>query len=268
MTAGAPVEAVAGQTVESAVVAAFTDADPARTEQHYSAEIHWGDGTSSPGTVERTSPGNFEVRGAHTYDRAGVFGVTVNVTAHYYRNPSQPSASEVVYCRTVGTRLTAVVAPEAPAPELTGLNISTEVGAPLPGPGEWTALATFAASPDDADRYTAEVFLGTGSQSVAAFVEPDPVFGGLVVVVSSDTYYQLPGTYTARVVVRDTTVNTEPGGAVVATADATVTVADPFITDLSDLTGAPLALEEGDERAGLVQFQANSCASGSRCWQP
>src|ERR1051326_2821174 len=48
----------------------------------FNATIHWGDGTSSKGTVTRVLSGNpneFQVRGSHTYAKKGKFTVTINV---------------------------------------------------------------------------------------------------------------------------------------------------------------------------------------------
>ena len=49
----------------------------------FNATIHWGDGTSSKGTVSRVFSGNpnqFKVRGSHTYANKGKFTVTINVS--------------------------------------------------------------------------------------------------------------------------------------------------------------------------------------------
>lgn len=48
----------------------------------FNATIHWGDGTSSRGSVTRVFSGNpneFKVRGSHTYAKKGKFTVTINV---------------------------------------------------------------------------------------------------------------------------------------------------------------------------------------------
>ncbi|HSK43759.1 MAG TPA: hypothetical protein VLA83_07725, partial [Candidatus Binatia bacterium] len=49
----------------------------------FNATIHWGDGTSSRGTVNRVFTGNpnqFKVRGSHTYANKGKFTITINVS--------------------------------------------------------------------------------------------------------------------------------------------------------------------------------------------
>src|SRR6266853_1173501 len=49
----------------------------------FNATIHWGDGTSSKGTVTRVltgKPNEFKGRGSHTYANKGKFTVTINVS--------------------------------------------------------------------------------------------------------------------------------------------------------------------------------------------
>jgi len=58
------------------LAATFTDADPGGTLSDYRATINWGDGTSSPGTVNR----NLSVTGSHAYARTGTYQVTTTVT--------------------------------------------------------------------------------------------------------------------------------------------------------------------------------------------
>jgi hypothetical protein len=58
-------------------LASFTDADPAAQAGDYTAQILWGDGSGSGGTVAVASPGVFAVNGAHVYAQSGTY--TVNV---------------------------------------------------------------------------------------------------------------------------------------------------------------------------------------------
>jgi uncharacterized delta-60 repeat protein len=63
----------------SGVVATFTDPDPNGRIGDYTADINWGDGSSSSGTVVSDGKGGFNVTGAHTYDHEGIAfaGVTL-----------------------------------------------------------------------------------------------------------------------------------------------------------------------------------------------
>jgi hypothetical protein len=71
------IQATAGQSFSGAV-ATFTDADGAGAS-HFTATIHWGDGTVSTGTVTVNAQGALEVDGAHTYARAGKYRVRISV---------------------------------------------------------------------------------------------------------------------------------------------------------------------------------------------
>jgi hypothetical protein len=62
----------------SGVVAAFSDADPSATLAQYSANIAWGDGSASPGSISAGVSG-FTVSGTHTYAEEGTPVVTVAI---------------------------------------------------------------------------------------------------------------------------------------------------------------------------------------------
>jgi len=74
-----------GQTLSSTegaqvtgVVANFSDADPSGTVAQYSANIAWGDGSASPGSISAGASG-FTVSGTHTYVEEGTPVVTVSI---------------------------------------------------------------------------------------------------------------------------------------------------------------------------------------------
>jgi hypothetical protein len=68
LTAGAPF---------SAAVAAFTNADPFDSAASYAADIFWGDGSVSGGTVSGT--GTLTVCGSHTYADPGSYTLSVSI---------------------------------------------------------------------------------------------------------------------------------------------------------------------------------------------
>jgi PASTA domain len=58
-------------------LASFTDADPAAQAGDYTAQILWGDGSGSDGTIAVASAGIFAVDGAHIYTQSGIYTVKV-----------------------------------------------------------------------------------------------------------------------------------------------------------------------------------------------
>jgi uncharacterized repeat protein (TIGR01451 family) len=75
---GNPPHGTAGVQLANVVVGTFTDQQK-ETLGSYSATIHWGDGTTSTGTVT-DPPGTLHVSGTHTYANAGTYGMTVTLT--------------------------------------------------------------------------------------------------------------------------------------------------------------------------------------------
>jgi hypothetical protein len=81
--AATPVSALSvsglGSASFSGRLASFTDADPGNQAGDYIAQILWGDGAVSQGTVAATSPGVYAVTGAHAYAQSGTYSVTALV---------------------------------------------------------------------------------------------------------------------------------------------------------------------------------------------
>jgi hypothetical protein len=75
---GANLSGTAGQAV-SGVVAHFSDANPAAGAGELSAQIAWGDGSTSAGTVAAAAGGGFDVTGAHTYSTVGAYTTTITI---------------------------------------------------------------------------------------------------------------------------------------------------------------------------------------------
>jgi len=62
------------------VVASFTDSYPSLTAASYNSSITWGDGHSTPGTVEANGQGGFNVIGTNVYQTPSTTPLTVVVT--------------------------------------------------------------------------------------------------------------------------------------------------------------------------------------------
>ena len=72
----------------SGPVATFTAAVPFAVAS-FSAQVDWGDGNTSAGTLSQNSDGSYTVSGSHTYSTAQTYSVTTKITD----NPSKISAS-------------------------------------------------------------------------------------------------------------------------------------------------------------------------------
>ena len=113
---------VAG-TLTSAVVASFTDSDPATIPGQFTATINWGDGSASSAGVVSVAGAGFEVTGSHTYStpasdpivvtiKDSVSGVTVTAdsTAQVAAQSYTLSASGLTFAATTGVAFQGTVA--------------------------------------------------------------------------------------------------------------------------------------------------------------
>jgi len=104
--AGVDSSGAAGRSLV-AVVAHLQDASPAGTADDLSAQIDWGDGSTSAGTVAAAGGGGFDVTGTHTYTDTGSYAVTASITdvggstttanstAHIAATASQPPSASL-----------------------------------------------------------------------------------------------------------------------------------------------------------------------------
>ena len=75
---GRNVSGTAGQSLTT-MVAHIIDANPGAGASDFAAQITWGDGTSSPGSVAAAAGGGFDVTGTHTYNAAGNYPVNTSI---------------------------------------------------------------------------------------------------------------------------------------------------------------------------------------------
>jgi hypothetical protein len=68
-----------GLTVSNQTVAVFEEADTSDTASEFQATVHWGDGTTSTGTISGSN-GLFQVQGSHTYATSGVYVTEVDLS--------------------------------------------------------------------------------------------------------------------------------------------------------------------------------------------
>jgi Ca2+-binding RTX toxin-like protein len=74
---GKTITAAALTATRNAVVATFTDADPAGTAANWTSTINWGDGGTSRGVVVKNDDGTFSVLGSHQYNVENSFPLQV-----------------------------------------------------------------------------------------------------------------------------------------------------------------------------------------------
>ncbi len=72
-------------------LASFTAGNPAAAVSDFSAQINWGDGSTSSGTVALVSPGQFDVSGTHAYAGFGTYAASVTVTDTNLAQTPQPN---------------------------------------------------------------------------------------------------------------------------------------------------------------------------------
>jgi virginiamycin B lyase len=72
-------------------VTTFFDGNPSGAASDFSAQINWGDGATSAGSVQSAGAGQFGVNGDHTYAQAGTYPVTVTINDVNPAHTPQPN---------------------------------------------------------------------------------------------------------------------------------------------------------------------------------
>ncbi|HQU45447.1 MAG: hypothetical protein B7Z73_00935, partial [Planctomycetia bacterium 21-64-5] len=78
-TGGYTINATAGAGFSQQLVATFVDPSGDETMGDYSAQINWGDGQTSAGTLVPDPSNGFDVLGDHQYSSAGMFTIEVSI---------------------------------------------------------------------------------------------------------------------------------------------------------------------------------------------
>jgi hypothetical protein len=202
-----------GASTGSIAVASFTDANPGNHSADFTATIHWGDGTSSAGTVSY-SGGTYTVSGSTTYAEEGSYTVTVDV--------ADDGGSKLS-----GIGKTTVTVADA---TLTDTSSTQSAGSTEGASTGTIAVATFTdANPgNNAAEITAAIHWGDGTSSDGTV----SYAGGTYTVTGSSAYAE-EGSNTVTVDVTDT-----GGSKLTGIGKTTVTVADAALTDTSSTLSA------------------------------
>jgi hypothetical protein len=183
----------------------FTDGNPLAQTGDFSATINWGDGTTSPATIDATpfpqttGPGGstfpgftlYTVNGDHTYDTAGSF--TAHVTINDVMGTATASSNTQVTVAPMPLTLAASPSPLTATENtpFTGLTVANVAE------GGDKSAADFAATIDWGDGSSpTSGQIGAGAITVASGL-PVP-FG-----IAGDHMYAESGTYTIHVMVQD-----------------------------------------------------------------
>jgi large repetitive protein len=195
------ISAEQGQSFSSTPLATFSDRDITLPAGSFTAQIDWGDGTSSTtGTIQANSVG-FDILGSHTYPTAGVRQVSVTAVG-----PGTVHGSATATANIVDTSFSAT------STSLTATqtqNFSGSVGnfSDPTGPGTQ-------------DTYVANINWGDGSVSAGnVTLTGDHTFG-----VTGNHVYSQVGSFTATATVAESNGNTNT---VIGTIASAATVADP-----------------------------------------
>jgi hypothetical protein len=211
-----------GLATGSIIVATFTDGNPGDNSAEMSATIHWGDGSSSAGTVSYAS-GSYTVTGSTTYAEEGNYATWVNVV-------------DVGGSKLTGIGKTTVSVADAALTDTS----STVSASDTEGLATGTiVVATFTdADPgNNSGDFTATIHWGNGTNSTGTI----SYSGGTYTVTGSASYVE-EGTYAVTVDVMDI-----GGSKLTAIGKTTVTVADAAltVTSFNPPTGAVAGVNTG-----------------------
>jgi hypothetical protein len=67
------------QTDFRSTLAIFSDANVGASTGDFSAQVNWGDGTTTGGSIVSLGGGSFAIQGEHTYSGPGTFGLSISV---------------------------------------------------------------------------------------------------------------------------------------------------------------------------------------------
>jgi hypothetical protein len=214
--------ATEGTTLSGTTVATFTDNEANASAGDFTAQVNWGDGTTTTGSVSSAN-GSFYVTASHAYYDQGSYTVTVAVS-----DTNDDSAQATASATVADAALTA-----------TALTIAPTAGASFTGP-----VATFTdADPNgaakfqnDPNQYAAIIAWGDGHSTAGVITDNSGTFD-----VSGTHTYTIYGTFSPHVTIED------EGGSTIAVT-STANVADAAIA----ASGTSITATEGGSFSGTI----------------
>jgi Ca2+-binding RTX toxin-like protein len=198
-------------TAISATVATFEDADPNAAASDFAATIHWGDGSTSTGTIIAQN-GGFAVDGTHAYAEEGNYQIGVTIL-----DIGGSSASTISTASVADAPLT-VIAATISGTEGTAINAT---------------VATFSDADHNvvASDFTAMINWGDGMSTAGTVVAQN---GGGFAVDSTHAYAE-EGNYQVGVTINDVGGSTTTATSTAVIADAPVAKADSYSVTLGHI---------------------------------
>jgi hypothetical protein len=219
------------------VVASFIDADPNGMASDYQATIDWGDGTTSPGTIQVDPSGGFDVVGTHSFAEEGTTNVTVTI-------------QDLGGNHTMTTANSTAVTGDAPLAAKGVIATATE-GAVFSG-----TIATFTdadefANPGD---YVVTITWGDGTTDAGAVVA-NP--GGGFLVTGTHTYTE-EGSQSVSVTILDDGNSSASVTSTMIIGDATLSASGTTVkgTEGASLTGPVATFSDANSFAVASDFTA------------
>ena len=191
--------------LQSVPVAAFSVADTNAVASDFTANITWGDGGQSAGTIVQLAPGSFQVRGSHTYATSDSFPLSVGISGTGGRSATATA--------------TAVISPDTIV--AAGGSFSAAAGVQVTD----VPIGSFVDPvPSTAADYTVLINWGDNTQSTAGTVA---AFGGGFAVSGTHTFAQA-GVFSVTF-----QISHRDGRTASATATANVSAGNLIATGLS-----------------------------------
>jgi hypothetical protein len=176
---GVNIVAIEGLRTASVRVATFNDSRNSADPSDYTAQISWGDDTTSEGRIVEPTPGRFVVRGRHTYPFSGANAVSVTIVDNNDNTLQTTSTAAVV---------------DAPMLALTDrVRFTTDRDSAGRVVLSFIDVNPFAS----AQAYSATIDWGDGSKPSGATLQ-SPARARFDVLSGSHAYAS-PGTYTIRI---------------------------------------------------------------------
>jgi hypothetical protein len=219
----------------SGPLATFTDGDPGGMAANYSATIHWGDGSTSTGTITGPVMGVFTIAGLHTYAEEGGYPGSVSIADTGGATTSTSGTVQV-----------------ADAP----LTVSMSSLTPVEGPTPTLTVATFTdADPAGvAGDYIATINWGDNVTSTGAV---SATSGGRFSVSGAHTYAD-EGDYSVTVGISDSGATATAGESVhVSDAGLAATLLMPSPTEGTAFSGPVATFLDADPGGAIGDYSAS-----------